>query len=97
MRRTKLFLSAIVFFAVCLTGWTIVDNQQQREDDNFSKNVEALTLPAENPDGTPPCNNKNGFKQWSINGGLLQHKKIFMTAVINCVRVIPQKEHAKNR
>lgn|GEM_PF-5876020 len=24
-------------------------------------------------------------------------KKIFMTAVINCVRVIPQKEHAKNR
>ena len=77
MRRTKLFLSAIVLFAVCLTGWTIVNNQKQREDDNFSKNVEALTLPAENPDGTPPCNNKNGFKQWSINGGLLQHKKNF--------------------
>lgn len=47
MRRTKLFLSAIVLFAVCLTGWTIVNNQQQREDDNFSKNVEALTLPPE--------------------------------------------------
>ena len=47
MRRTKLFLSTIVLFAVCLTGWTIVNNQQQREDDNFSKNVEALTLPPE--------------------------------------------------
>ena len=78
MKKTKLFLSILVLLAVGITGWCVINNEEQKENDNFSENLEALTLPPEeNPGETPNCNNKNGFKVWSINGGFLQHKKNF--------------------
>ena len=53
MKKTKLFLSILVLLAVGITGWSVINNEDQKENDNFSENLEALTLPPEeNPGGS---------------------------------------------
>ena len=52
MKRTKLFLSILVLLAVGITGWCVINNQEQKENDNFSENLEALTLPPEESGGS---------------------------------------------
>ena len=51
MKKTKLFLSVLVLLAVGITGWCVINNQEQKENDNFSENLEALTLPPEESEG----------------------------------------------
>ena len=47
MKKTKLFLSILVLLAVGITGWCVINNQEQKENDNFSENLEALSHPVE--------------------------------------------------